>query len=60
MIIITLGNGVELAVTYDNRLRLQLQIATHSVMLDLGPATLKNMNDLQSNIERLKIHAVDA
>lgn len=59
-IAITCGNGVELGVTTVDDLIIQTQdTGFHVDRIHLGRMTRKRIEELQSYLERLKIHAVD-
>lgn len=53
---ITLGKNLELIITYDNDLMIIDRKTGRS--MDLGKATVKRFNDLQSFLRRLSIHAI--
>lgn len=57
MVIITLGNGVEFVIGYDNEMSIRKMVRgepTQEILL--GDATVENFDRIVENMSRLKIH----
>lgn len=55
MVSITLGNGLMVVITIDDKL--QLRSIDNEVKAEFGEATLSRISNIQESLERLKIHA---
>jgi hypothetical protein len=57
---VTCGGGADLAITRENNLIMRQEYAPGlSCSVQLGKLTKKRIEELKSNLDRLKVHAVD-